>query len=72
MSEALENQIIELQTKIQFQEDALNKLDDVVIRQGDIIDRLASKLRELEEKLEDMSYDRGSPQDVSDERPPHY
>lgn len=72
MSERLEEQIVELQTKLQYQEDALNKLDDVVIRQGDIIDRLTWKFKELEEKLEESKHERSSQQDVADEKPPHY
>ncbi|MEX1033204.1 MAG: SlyX family protein [Cellvibrionaceae bacterium] len=72
MAEPLDNQIIELQTRIQFQEDALNKLDEVVIRQGELVDRLGRKITELEDKLEQMRYEQSSPQASSDEKPPHY
>ena len=33
------DQIIELQSKVQFQEDALQKLDDVIVKQSQLLDQ---------------------------------
>jgi SlyX protein len=72
MSDSLEDQIIELQTKLQFQEETLQKLDEVVVQQSDLIDRLHRRLKELEDRLEQMRYERGEPESLKDEKPPHY
>jgi SlyX protein len=72
MSDSLEEQIIELQTKVQFQEDALHKLDEVVIQQSDLLDRLHRRVKELEDRLEQLRYERSQPENLKDEKPPHY
>lgn len=66
---SLEDEIVELQTKVQYQEDALHKLDEVVIEQGKLIDRLNRQIIELQDRLEQVRYERG---DQKDEKPPHY
>jgi len=68
----LQEQIVELQLKVQFQEDSLQKLDDVVIQQSDVIQRLLQRMKVLEDKLEDLSVTSGGESAVVDERPPHY
>ncbi|MCW8194128.1 SlyX family protein [Proteobacteria bacterium 005FR1] len=72
MDDLLLEQIIELQTKVQFQEDALHKLDEVVVQQSGLIDRLHRKVKELEDRMEQLRYERSQPQDLGDEKPPHY
>ena len=42
--------IIALEEKILFQEDTLNKLDEVVRKQYDLIDALTRRVKALEEK----------------------
>jgi len=68
----LQEQIVELQLKVQFQEDSLQKLDDVVIQQSDVIQRLLQRMKVLEDKLEYLSATSGGESAVVDERPPHY
>jgi len=70
----LTEDIVELQTRIQFQEDTIQKLDEVVIRQGDLLDGLRRKIAELEDRIEQQAFDRGSASGNSpaDEKPPHY
>jgi len=70
----LTEDIVELQTRIQFQEDTIQKLDEVVIRQGDLLDGLRRKIAELEDRIEQQAFDRGttSGNSAADEKPPHY
>tara|TARA_R110002072_G_scaffold303107_2_gene493746 strand:- start:18613 stop:18834 length:222 start_codon:yes stop_codon:yes gene_type:complete len=70
-----DEQIIELQTRIAFQEDSLSALNDVITRQQSQIDALERELRLHREKLVDMMdqlTDRGVATVATDERPPHY
>ena len=68
----LTEEIIELQTKVLFQDDVIQKLDEVIIQQGKRLDGLLERINELEEKLEQLSFDRSNPAAVIDEKPPHY
>lgn len=63
----LSAQLIELQTQLAFQEDALQALDDTVARQQKEIDRLLLLQQRLERQFEEMS---DAP--AADQRPPHY
>jgi len=69
----LEAMVIDLQTRVTFQEDALNQLNDVVTRQDAEMLLLREQLRMLAERLADFmrqpSAGAGNPMD---ERPPHY
>ena len=70
----LTEDIVELQTRIQFQEDTIHKLDEVVIQQGELLDRMRRKIAELEERLEQLVFDQGKPDgsDPLQDKPPHY
>lgn len=67
----LSAQLVELQTQLAFQEDALQALDAVVTRQQQSIDRLLLLQQRLERQLAELSggIDEAPP---ADERPPHY
>lgn len=70
-----DEQIVELQTRIAFQEDSLTALNDVITRQQSQIDALERELRLHREKLIDMMdqlTERGAATVTTDERPPHY
>lgn len=67
--------LIALEEKLLFQEDSLQKLDDVVRKQYDLIDGLARRLKALEEKinmLEDVLEGAELNGPPADEKPPHY
>jgi SlyX protein len=66
---SLEERIIELETRLTFQDDLLQKLDDVVIRQQQQIDEHRMQLLAINQQLR-----QGDDQlSVSDEGPPpHY
>lgn len=66
-----EDRLIDIETRLAFQEDAIERLSDVLYRQQELLDRLmarcdllGTKVTELAEKLPDeMS---------GNEKPPHY
>jgi len=71
--DGLQNDIIELQTRVQFQEDALQKLDGELVAHQQMIDQLLRKIVELEERLEQLKYEQSiSGRTPSEEPPPHY
>jgi SlyX protein len=69
----LQDQLIELQTRVAFQEDTLQQLNLVVAKQDQEILQLQHQLRLLAKRLEDALFAQeegaGKP---ADERPPHY
>ena len=67
---SFEAQIVELQTRLVFAEEAHAKLDDIVARQDVIIRELKRHLDELRGELETASAQWGETSAV--ERPPHY
>lgn len=69
-----ENRLIDLEEKILFQEDALQKLDAVIARQYDIIDVQTRRIKLLEEKVDELMLqkDHASNPPPADEKPPHY
>jgi SlyX protein len=66
----LSAQVVELQTQLAFQEDALQMLDNVVTSQQQSIDRLTKLQQQLERQLAALT----SGTDVlpGEQRPPHY
>lgn len=68
----LRTEIVELQTRLQFQDDTLFKLDDALIRQARLIDQLQQRLRALEDKLEQLEFERSVGTAPPAEKPPHY
>lgn len=63
-------QLIELQTQLAFQEDALQALDNVVTSQQQSIDRLAQLQQRLERQLTALGGNADEP--AAEQRPPHY
>jgi len=66
-----EDRLIDIETRLAFQEDAIERLSDVLYRQQELLDRLVAccdllgtKVTELAEKLPDEM--------GGNERPPHY
>lgn len=66
----LEEQIIELQSRVTFQEDTLNELNGVLVAQSAQIDLLRQQLRALSEQYRELKH---QPYGSADEPPPpHY
>ena len=66
----LQEQLIDLQTRLAYQEDTLRQLDAVTIRQAAQIERLELTLRQLSERL-DGAFE-GDAATSGHEPPPHY
>lgn len=64
------DRINDLEARIAFQEDTLDKLNDVVSRQELEIERLTQMIRIINSQLRQL--DLGSGGDPADDAPPHY
>lgn len=70
MTNPIEERLTHLEVKASFAEDLLDKLDQIIIRQQDQIDRLEREVQWLRQQTppEDMA----APRNLRDELPPHY
>lgn len=66
----VEEQINELQSRVTFQEDTLNELNEVLVAQNAQIDLLGQQLRALSEQYRDLKLQQ--PESPEDQPPPHY
>lgn len=64
----LKDQVVDLQSQLAFQEDTIQALNDVVIRQQQQLDRFKEVLDGHKSQIEQLSAEG----EVSNERPPHY
>ncbi len=62
--------IAELESRVAFQEDAIDKLSDVIARQEKDIERLTRMVQILNTQIKQI--DGGPITDVGDQLPPHY
>ena len=65
-----QERLVDLQTRIAYQEDTLSQLDDVTINQAERIDRLEASLRQLYQRLDGALPN--NDQSAVHEPPPHY
>lgn len=65
----MEDRVVELETKLTFQEDLLTKLDDALIAHERDIEQLKVQLTELRQQLSEIM---GQLPRSTDGRPPHY
>ena len=66
----MENELIDLQTRLAFQEDAIQELNLAMVHQQNLIDVLQRGLLELRQQIQVLT-----PPDApgtTDEAPPHY
>lgn len=69
----LEEQLIDLQTRVAYQEDTLTQLNDVITRQDAEIVQLKQQLRLVAQRLDELSSNPAQADgEIVDERPPHY
>ena len=69
----LEEQLIDVQTRIAYQEDTLTQLNDVITRQDAEIIQLKQQLRLLALRIDEMQRNPAQANDeITNERPPHY
>ncbi|GJM14543.1 MAG: hypothetical protein DHS20C12_29460 [Pseudohongiella sp.] len=68
----MQDTLIELETKIAYQEDLLQELNSVLIRHNARIEKLEAQHRYLAEQLAEQREGGVQPQRQVDEAPPHY
>jgi len=66
------DRLIEIETKLAFQEDALQTLSDVMTRQQQHIEQLEARLGLLTERLRQMTEEQAADFRPAHEKPPHY
>lgn len=73
MSE-LEEQLIDVQTRVAYQEDTLAQLNDVITRQDIEIVQLKQQVRLLAQRFDELARNplQANEADSVNERPPHY
>ncbi len=69
--QALESRLENVETKMAFNEDALDQLNEVVIQQQRLIDGLVAQLTDLKRRVPEGSND-ALFRSLRDELPPHY
>lgn len=67
---SVEARIIELETRQAFQDDSIQELNDVVVEQGRVIQRLQLQMAELIKRYEEMVGQYGT--EGEEAPPPHY
>jgi len=68
-----QNELIDLQTRIAYQEDMLVELNQIVIKQDAEILTLKQQVRYLTKRIEDfLTNPADADVEISDDRPPHY
>jgi len=70
MTNPIEERLTNLEVKASFAEDLLDKLDQIIIRQQDQIDRLEREVQWLRQQT--PQEDTAAPRNPRDELPPHY
>ncbi|AUM13498.1 SlyX family protein [Ketobacter alkanivorans] len=66
----MEEKIVNIETRLAFQDDTIQELSDVIYRQQQQIDQLEKTLQALLNKVQDLM--EGGNEKIVDERPPHY
>jgi SlyX protein len=67
------DELIELQTRIAYQEDTITQLNTVVTQQDATILQLQQQMRLLAKRIDELSFTQGDgSEEITHERPPHY
>ena len=69
----IQEELIELQTRMAYQEDTIAQLNDVITKQDSDITQLQHQMRLLAKRFEELLAEQDrSDIDDTNERPPHY
>ena len=69
----LEDELIELQTRIAYQEDTIVQLNSVITKQDADILQLQHQMRLLAKRIDELSFAQADgAEEITNERPPHY
>ncbi len=66
------NRLIEIETKLAYQEDLAQSLNDILVEQRKLIEFLAKRVEKLQSELEDVADSNQFSNKPDDELPPHY
>lgn len=66
----MEERVVDLETRLAFQEHTLQQLNDVIVEMRDQLDRMKYRLQMAEQRLEEV--DPNMFNEPQDETPPHY
>lgn len=69
-ADAVERRLVDLEVKLAFTEDLVDRLDAVVVRQQGQIDRLLAEVRQLRQQA--AAGEPATARSLRDELPPHY
>ena len=67
-----ENRLVDIETKIAFQEDTIQELNKIVYQQQQKIDQLECLFKQLKERVKTETDTARAASDPSDDIPPHY
>ena len=70
----IEEQLIDVQTRVAYQEDTLAQLNDVITKQDAEIVQLKQQMRLMAQRLDELMRDpvQGEGTEITNDRPPHY
>lgn len=70
----IEEQLIDVQTRVAYQEDTLAQLNEVITKQDAEIVQLKQQVRLLAQRVDELVRDpaQGDATDIVNDRPPHY
>ncbi|RUO63527.1 SlyX family protein [Pseudidiomarina insulisalsae] len=73
-SDAILTQLADLESRLAFQDDTIETLNQLVTQQSDQLQRMEQQLKLLGRRLQQMQErnDEGQPLSAADEIPPHY
>jgi len=67
------DELIELQTRIAYQEDTISQLNQVITKQDADILQLQHQMRLLAKRIDELSFVQAEAgEEITNERPPHY
>jgi len=67
------DELIELQTRIAYQEDTIHQLNQVITKQDADILQLQHQMRLLAKRIDELALVQvGGGEEITNERPPHY
>ena len=66
----MNQQLIELETRIAFQDESIQQLSDVIYRQQQAIDQLQKQIQLLSGQFQNILH--SLPDESQDDKPPHY
>lgn len=68
----IENRLVDIETKLAYQEDTVQALNKIVSDQQGQLNRLQKSLEVLIERMQDLGGQLEDPAGSADEKPPHY